>query len=576
MGQNQQTKLINIIGKAEVEITYDAIVVGSGISGGWAVKELCEKGLRTLLLDRGRNVEHIKDYPTAMMNPWDFNNRQESEAAYRSENPVQSSVSNDTNKHFFINDKDHPYIAPKPFNWVRGYQVGGRSLTWARQTYRLSDLDFEANLKDGHGTDWPLRYKDIAPWYDYVESYVGITGQAEGIPHLPDGVFLPPMEMNCIEKNFTEKVKAHYKDRFVINGRAANLSKGWLGRGPCQYRNLCDRGCPFGGYFSSNSATIPSAAATGNLSLRPHSIVSQVIYDEQTGKAKGVVVIDELTKETFEYHAKVIFLNASTIATASILLQSVSKTFPDGLGNSSGQVGLNLMDHHSGAGASGEHEQFKDKYYAGRRPTGIYVPRFRNIKGQTDKQEFIRGYAYQAHGERREWKDTLMFTGDGFGESYKNLLTTPGPWTMWMGYWGECLPNAANAVTLDHTQKDNWGMPMVKIDFSFGKNEQLMRQDAMESAAEMLSVGGFKNIKIFDYNFPGGTTVHEMGTARMGLDPKTSVLNKFNQMHDVKNVFITDGSCMPSGGCQNPSLTYMALTARACDYAVTELKNNNL
>ena len=576
MGQNQQTKLINVIGKAEVEITYDAIVVGSGISGGWAAKELCEKGLRTLLLDRGRNVEHIKDYPTAMMNPWDFNNRLETEAAYRSENPVQSSVSNDTNKHFFVNDKDHPYIAPKPFNWVRGYQVGGRSLTWGRQTYRLSDLDFEANLKDGHGTDWPLRYKDIAPWYDYVESYVGITGQAEGIPHLPDGVFLPPMEMNCIEKNFTEKVKAHYKDRLVINGRAANLSKGWLGRGPCQYRNLCDRGCPFGGYFSSNSATIPSAAATGNLSLRPHSIVSQVIYDEQTGKAKGVVVIDELTKETFEYHAKVIFLNASTVATASILLQSVSKSFPDGLGNSSGQVGLNLMDHHSGAGASGEHEQFKDKYYFGRRPTGIYVPRFRNINGQPGKQEFLRGYAYQAHGERREWKDTLMVSGDGFGESYKNLLTKPGPWTMWMGYWGECLPNAANAVTLDHTQKDSWGMPLVKIDFSFGKNEELMRQDAIQSAAEMLSVGGFGNIKTFDYNFPGGTTVHEMGTARMGLDPKTSVLNKFNQMHDVKNVFITDGSCMPSGGCQNPSLTYMALTARACEYAVNELKRNNL
>jgi len=576
MGQDQQPKLINITGKAGAEITYDAIVIGSGISGGWAAKELCEKGLRTLLLDRGRNVEHIKDYPTAMMSPWDFENKLETEAAYRNENPVQSSVSNDTNKHFFVNDKEHPYIASKPFNWIRGYQVGGRSLTWGRQTYRLSDLDFEANLKDGHGTDWPIRYKDIAPWYDYVESYVGITGQAENIPHLPDGIFLPPMEMNCIEKNFSEKVKAHYKDRQIINGRAANLSKGWLGRGPCQYRNLCDRGCPFGGYFSSNSATIPSAAATGNLSLRPNSIVSQILYDESTGKAKGVVIIDAITKETFEYHSKIIFLNASTVATASILLQSVSKSFPNGLGNSSGQIGLNLMDHHSGAGADGEHDQFKDKYYFGRRPTGIYVPRFRNLQGQSGSKDFVRGYAYQAHGERREWKDTLTVTSEGFGKSYKDLLTQPGPWTMWMGYWGECLPSASNTVTLDHTQKDNWGMPMVKIDFSYGKNEQFMRRDAIESAAEMLSVGGFKNIETFDYNFPGGTTVHEMGTARMGLDPKTSVLNKFNQMHDVKNVFITDGSCMPSGGCQNPSLTYMALTARACDYAVSEFKKNNL
>ena len=575
MGQKQQPKLINIVGKAGIEITYDAIVVGSGISGGWAAKELCEKGLRTLLLDRGRNVEHIKDYPTAMMNPWDFKNRLETEDVYRNENPVQSSVSNDTNKHFFVNDKENPYIAPKPFNWIRGYQVGGRSLTWGRQTYRLSDLDFGANLKDGHGTDWPIRYKDIAPWYDYVESYIGISGRAEGIPHLPDGVFLPAMEMNCIEKDFSEKIKSHYKDRIVINGRTANLSKGWLGRGPCQYRNLCDRGCPFGGYFSSNSATIPSAAATGYLSLRPHSIVSQVIYDEQTAKAKGVVIIDELTKETFEFHAKIIFLNASTVATASILLQSVSKSFPNGLGNSSGRVGQNLMDHHSGAGAAGEHEQFKDKYYFGRRPTGIYIPRFRNVNEQSGRLDFVRGYAYQAHGERREWRDTLA-VGDGFGLSYKNQLTEPGPWTLWMGYWGECLPNASNAVTLDHTQKDNWNMPLVKISFGFSENERLMRKDAIESAAEMLSVAGFKNINTFDYNFPGGTTVHEMGTAKMGLDPKTSVLNKFNQMHDVKNVFITDGSCMPSGGCQNPSLTYMALTARACDYAVNELKKNNL
>jgi choline dehydrogenase-like flavoprotein len=575
MGQQQNPAGIYIGGKGKEEVTYDAIVVGSGISGGWAAKELCEKGLKTLLLDRGRNVEHIKDYTTAMMRPWDFTNHLELSQKDITENPVQCLAYNEGSKQFFVSDQQHPYHQEKPFNWIRGYQVGGRSLTWGRQTYRLSDLDFDANRKDGHGTDWPIRYKDISPWYDYVEAYVGISGQAEGIPHLPDGIFLPAMEMNCIEKHFAEKIKLHFKDRFVINGRVANLTKGWGGRGPCQYRNLCDRGCPFGGYFSSNSATIPSAAATGNLTLRPHAIARQIILDERTGKARGVRIVDELTKETFEYFARVIFLNASTIATTSILLQSVSKIFPGGLGNSSGQVGLNLMDHHSGAGAFGEHDQYTDKYYAGRRPTGIYIPRFRNISDQNRHADFIRGYAYQADGERSEWRD-MMNADNTFGESYKNEITKPGPWTLWMGAWGECLPNASNTVTLDPVRRDSWGLPLVNIRFDFGENERWMRKDAKESAAEMLSVAGFRKIQTFDYNFVGGTTVHEMGTARMGVDPKTSVLNKYNQMHDVKNVFITDGSCMPSGGCQNPSLTYMALTARACDYAVNELKKNNL
>ncbi|HSN61808.1 MAG TPA: GMC family oxidoreductase [Ferruginibacter sp.] len=575
MGQQQQPSDTNINTKGTAQVTYDAIIVGSGISGGWAAKELCEKGLKTLLLERGRNVEHIKDYPTAALKPWEFANRLELTEKDRLENPVQCLLYNEGSKHFYVNDQEHPYIQTKKFNWIRGYQVGGRSLTWGRQTYRLSDLDFEANLKDGHGVDWPIRYKDIAPWYDYVESFVGITGQAEGIPHLPDGIFLPPMEMNCIEKHFSQKVKAHFKERFVTNGRVANLTKGWGGRGPCQYRNLCDRGCPFGGYFSSNSATIPVAAATGNLTLRPHAIVFQIILDENTGKAKGVRMIDELTKETFEYFAKIIFLNASTIATTSILLQSVSKKFPNGLGNSSGQVGLNLMDHHSGAGAMGKHDQYKDKYYAGRRPTGIYIPRFRNLNDQTKHADFIRGYAFQADGERSEWAD-LMKEDNAFGESYKEAITQPGPWTMWMGAWGECLPNASNNVTLDSNEKDKWGLPIIKINFEFGENERLMRNDAKESAAEMLDIAGFKGVETFDYNFTGGTTIHEMGTARMGSDPKTSVLNKFNQMHDVKNIFITDGSCMTSGGCQNPSLTYMALTARACNFAVEELKKNNL
>jgi choline dehydrogenase-like flavoprotein len=575
MGGQQKPAGIHINNNGQQEQTYDAIVVGSGISGGWAAKELCEKGLKTLLLERGRNVEHIKDYPTSMMRPWDFADRMEISQKYKAENPIQSIVANEGSKHFFVNDQQHPYIQQNPFYWIRGYQVGGRSLTWGRQTYRLSDLDFEANLKDGYGEDWPIRYQDISSWYDYVEKFVGISGRAEGIPHLPDGIFLPPMEMNCIETHFSEKIKAHFKERFVIHGRVANLSKGWGGRGPCQYRNLCDRGCPFGGYFSSNSATIPFAAATGNLTLRPHAIVSQIILDEQSGKARGVRIIDELTKESREFFARIIFLNASTIATTSILLQSVSKRFTNGLGNSSGQIGLNLMDHHSGAGASGEYDGYENQYYSGRRPTGIYIPRFRNINDQSRHPNFIRGYGYQAGGQRTDWMG-IMNADNTFGESYKNELTKPGPWTMWMGAWGECLPNPANTVTLDPERKDSWGLPLININFSYGENERVMRQDAKESAAEMLEVAGFRKIQTFDYDFTGGTTVHEMGTARMGLNPKTSVLNKFNQMHDVKNVFITDGSCMPSGGCQNPSLTYMALTARACDYAVGELKKNNL
>lgn len=575
MGQTQDSTKVHINSTGVASNTYDAIVVGSGISGGWAVKELCSKGLKTLLLERGRNVEHIKDYPTASMRPWEFKNRLQLSEQDRVENPVQCLAYNEGSRHFYVNDQQHPYTQSKPFNWIRGYQMGGRSLTWGRQTYRLSDLDFEANLKDGHGTDWPIRYKDIAAWYDYVEQFVGISGQAEGIPHLPDSIFLPPMEMNCIEKHFAQKIKATFKERFVTNGRVANLTKGWEGKGPCQYRNLCDRGCPFGGYFSSNSATIPVAVATGNLTIRPHAIVYEIIYDEQKSKAIGVRIIDELTKETTDFFARIIFLNASTIATTSILLQSVSSRFPNGLGNSSGQVGLNLMDHHSGAGATGEHELYKDQYYTGRRPTGIYIPRFRNVNDQTKHNNFIRGYGYQADGERSEWQD-LMHGDNGFGADYKKALTSPGPWTMWMGAWGECLPDPSNKVTLDNNKKDQWGLPLVDIDFSFGENEKAMRADAQSSAAEMLEVAGFKNVQTFDYNFTGGTTIHEMGTARMGKDPKTSVLNQFNQMHDVKNIFITDGSCMPSGGCQNPSLTYMALTARACEYAVSELKKNNL
>ncbi|HMC86004.1 MAG TPA: GMC family oxidoreductase [Chitinophagaceae bacterium] len=570
-------KQVNINNKAVAGNTYDAIVVGSGISGGWAAKELCEKGLKTLLLERGRNVEHIKDYSTANMHPWEFDNRLEVSEKDKLENPVQtkSFAYNDGCKHFFVSDQDHPYTQSKPFNWIRGYQVGGRSLLWGRQTYRLSDLDFEANAKDGHGADWPIRYKDIEQWYSYVETFAGISGQAEVLAHLPDSVFLPPIEMNCLEKQFAKDIKAHYKDRIVTNGRVTNLSRGWNGRGPCQYRNLCSRGCPFGGYFSSNAATIPMAVTTGNLTLRPHAIVAEVLFDEQTNKAKGVRIIDELTKESTEFFAKIIFLNASTIGTATLLLQSTSKHFPDGFGNSSGEVGHNLMDHHSSIGATGDSDSFNDQYYKGRKPTGVYIPRFRNLNDQTRQKDFIRGYAYQADAKRHEWKDTMTMN-DSFGASFKEQLAKPGPWFLWLGAFGECLPNHENKVTLDKEKKDKWGLPLADISFSYGENEKAMRKDMHASAVEMLNATGFKNIQPFDYDPAGGTEVHEMGTVRMGKDVKTSVLNGNNQMHDVKNVFITDGSCMPSGGCQNPSLTYMALTARACDFAVSELKKNNL
>jgi choline dehydrogenase-like flavoprotein len=554
---------------------YDAIVVGSGISGGWAAKELCQKGLKTLVLERGRNVEHIKDYTTAFSPPWQFPHHLNNALQEEKENPIQSAAYNEASKHFYVSDREHPYVQETPFNWIRGYQVGGRSLTWGRQCYRLSDLDFEANVKEGIGVDWPIRYKDIAPWYDYVESFAGISGKPEGLAHLPDGQFLPPMEMTCIEDHFSQKVKNHYTDRTVTIGRVANLTKGWNGRGPCQFRNLCDRGCPFSGYFSSNAATLPVAMATGNLTLVPDAIVIEVIVDADTKKAKGVRVMDAHTKQVTEYFARILFLNASTIATAAILLNSTSSGFPDGLGNSSGQLGHNLMDHFIGTGAMGQHDLFPDQYYYGRRPTGIYIPRFRNVDPGTARSDYKRGFAYQASGSRMEWAEQGARL-EGFGEGFKKELLRPGPWTMWMGAWGETLPYFDNRVALDKEKKDQWGLPLVKIHFEYHENEAAMRKDIEASAVDMLQATGFKNISSYSHALPGGTAVHEMGTARMGKDPKTSVLNGFNQLHDSKNVFVTDGSCMTSAACQNPSLTYMALTARACDHAVSELKKNNL
>ena len=563
----------NINNKAVTQNTYDAIVVGSGISGGWAAKELCEKGLKTLVLERGRQVEHVKDYPTTNLAPWELLHRNTNTQKIKEDQHVQvRGFCNESNSHFFVNDKEHPYTQVKPFDWIRGYQVGGKSLMWGRQCYRWSDLDFEANAKDGHGVDWPIRYRDIAPWYSYVEKFVGISGSQEGLPQLPDGDFLPPMEMNCLEKHIAGNIKEKFTDgRRMIIGRVANLTRGWNGRGPCQFRNLCDRGCPFGGYFSSNAATLPVAAATGNLTLRPHSIVMEVIYDNDKKRAKGVRIIDELTMKTEEFYAKIIFLNAGTIASTYLLLNSVSEAFPTGLGNSSDQLGRNLMDHHYHVGAGGSFEGFQDQYTYGRRPNGIYIPRFRNLDEKTKQKDYLRGFGYQGGAGRGRAQ------GEGIGVSFKESLTEPGNWSMWLGSWGEHLPYADNRVTLSKDKKDKWGLPLADIDCAFKENERAMRKDMKDSAAEMLEKSGLKDIYTFDdAQANPGLCIHEMGTARMGRDPKTSVQNANNQLHEVKNVFNTDGACMTSSACQNPSVTYMALTARAADFAVKELKKGNL
>jgi choline dehydrogenase-like flavoprotein len=548
-----------------IENTFDAIVVGSGISGGWAAKELTEAGLKTIVLERGRNVEHISDYTTAHKHPWEFKNRYHLSNKEKAERPIQSSHCDDTNKHFFVKDSDHPYLQEEPFKWIRGHQVGGRSLTWGRQCYRFSDLDFQANKTDGHGVDWPIRYKDIEKWYDYVEEYIGISGSLDNLSHLPDGVFLPPIPMNTIEKHLQNSIKVAYSERKVINGRVANLTTAKEGRGKCLYRNMCSRGCPFSGYFSSNSFTLKDATLTGNLTLRPNSIVKEVIYDKDKKRAIGVVVIDKDTKHEISYYSKIIFLNASTIATTAILLNSISESFPKGLGNSSGQLGHNLMDHVINEGTFGLHDGFKDKYYEGRSPGTIYIPRFQNINIRTISKEFLRGYGIQGKGERENWKTKKS---SGIGLELKKQLQVPGKWKVSLSARGETLPNYSNKISLDPVKKDKWKIPLVKIDFRYGENEIAMMKHMTKESEEILLKSGFKKVQSYRISPTPGSAVHEMGTARMGKDPKTSVLNKYNQMHDVKNVFVTDGSCMTSSGCQNPSLTYMALTARACNYAI--------
>lgn len=563
---------------AQKKNTFDAIVVGTGISGGWAAKELTEKGLKTLVLERGRDVKHVVDYPTMTKDPWQLPNGNRLTAEELKLYPVQSRTGwvGQANKHWWTNDIENPYTEVKPFDWIRGYHAGGRSLMWGKQTYRLSPMDFEANAKDGHGVDWPIRYADLAPWYDYVESFIGVSGRAEGLPQLPDGKFLPPMDLNCVEETFRDKVAEKFNGRKITIGRVAHLTAALPhspNRGVCQSRNMCDRGCPYGAYFSSNSSTLPAAEATGNMTLRPHSIVHSIIYDEQKGKATGVRVLDAQTKEEMEFFAPVIFLNASTLGSTFIMLNSVSNRFQNGFGNGSDQLGRNIMDHQYRAGAAASVEGYEDKYYIGRRPNGIYIPRFRNV-GNDKRTDYIRGFGYQGSASRESWSRGVKEMA--FGEELKKSLQEPGPWSIGITGFGECLPYADNRATLNKDKKDAFGLPTLSIDAEWKENEKVMREDMKTAAAEMLEASGFKNVSIYDNADNIGLGIHEMGTARMGKDPKTSVLNKWNQVHEAPNVFVTDGACMTSSACQNPSLTYMALTARAVDHAVSEMKKGNL
>ena len=555
---------------------FDAIVVGSGISGGWAAKELCENGLKTLVLERGRMVKHIEDYPTANKDPWDFEfkNRRTAEQQERQVKQNRTGyTTRDESAHWFVDDIIHPYNEVKRFDWIRGYHVGGRSIMWGRQSYRLSDIDFEANKREGIAVDWPVRYADIAPWYDKVEEFIGVSGEALGMEVLPDGVFSPPMELNCAERDLREKIDNNYDDGRVLTiGRTAHLTgdKAHDGRSNCVSRNRCIRGCPFGGYFSSVSSTLPAAERTGNMTLRPNSIVHEVIYDPETQRASGVKVIDTETGENLVFNAKVIFLCASAIATASILLQSKSERFPNGMGNDSGELGHNIMDHHFKAGAFAEVDGFEDQYYKGRRPNGIYIPRFRNIGGATDQPNFKRGYGYQGGASRGTYGDQIAEIG--YGADLKDLVSRPGKWNMTLMGFGECLPYHENKMVLDYDQKDKWGLPTVTFDVEWKENEWEMRKDMVQQAMEMLELAGYKNIRPWDDPGAPGLGIHEMGTARMGRDPKTSVLNENNQIHAVPNVYCTDGSFMTSASCVNPSLTYMAFTARAANHAVNQIK----
>jgi choline dehydrogenase-like flavoprotein len=557
------------------ENTYDAIVIGSGISGGWAAKELTEKGLKTIMLERGQNIEHVKDYVNAVKGPWEFPHRGGRTQKMIQDHPVlkRDYPLNEMNVDWWVNEQDCPYVEVKRFDWFRGYHVGGRSLLWGRQTYRWSDFDFGANAKDGIAVDWPIRYKDIEPWYTYVEKFAGITGSKENLPQLPDSHFMPPMEMNVVEKDVADRIKKHYENkRAMIIGRCANITEPIQERSNCKYRNKCWLGCPFGAYFSTQSSTLPAAMKTGNLTVRPWSIVTKILYDKDTKKAKGVEVLDAETNKTYQYFAKVVFLNASTLNSAWVLMNSATDIWPDGLGSSSGELGHNLMDHHLGVGAGGTVDGYDDKYYFGRRANGIYIPRFRNLFG--DKRDYIRGFGYQGGASRQGWSREIAEMN--IGGDFKDALAEPGEWSMGVGGFGEILPYHENKATLDKNKKDKWGLNVLAIDAEWRDNERKMRVDMKNDAMEMLEAAGVKNVQGFDGDGTMGRGIHEMGTARMGLDAKTSVLNKWNQVWDAPNVFVTDGSFMVSSNCVNPSLTYMAMTARAVDHAVSELKKGNI
>lgn len=566
---------MNLNLKAKKQNTYDAIVVGTGISGGWAAKELTENGLNTLVLERGRNVRHGMDYPTATLEPWDLprNDRLTPEEAedYKVQMRTGYTVREST-KHWWVKDTEQPYEEEERFDWMRGYHVGGKSIMWGRQCLRLGPHDFEENAKDGFGVDWPIRYEDLAPWYDHTEAFAGISGRAEGLEQCPDGIFLPPFEMNCVETHAREQILEKFEGRVLTMGRFANLTVPHNGRGACQYRNKCIRGCPYGAYFCSNSTTLPAAEQTGNMTLRPHSIVTSVIYDPETGKASGVHVVDAETGEDYEFHSKVVFLCASTIATTMIMLNSLSDRFPNGLGNDSDQLGRNLMDHHFRAGASGRFEGFEDKYYYGRRPASVHMPRYRNLGN--DNRDYVRGFHFQGGASRESWWRGVRELA--IGEQLKELVQTPGEWTMGLNSFGEMLPYAENRMWLNHDKTDKWGQPIAVFDVTFRENEYKMREDMQNDAAEMLEAAGFTDVTTYDNPGGPGLGIHEMGTARMGRDPETSVLNGWNQVHAVPNVFVTDGACMTSSANQNPSLTYMAITARAANYAADQVKKGDL
>ena len=569
----------HIQSKAVSQNRYDAIVIGSGISGGWAAKELCEKGLKTLVLERGRNIVHLKDYPTANMNPWDFPHRGSMTYAFKKENPLITEAAGfgEDTAHFFIKDNDHPYVQEKPFEWIRGYQVGGKSLIWGRACPRWSPFEFTNPAKFGYGIEWPIGYHDVAPWYSHVETFAGICGNRDGLEAMPDGEYLPPFAFNCVEEKMQSTLKKKYTDRFMIQGRWAQLTQPSAihlsqGRAQCQARDLCMRGCPFGGYFSSVSSTLPWAQKTGNLTIRPYSVVHSIIYDDQQGKATGVRIVDANTKESVDYFAKIIFVNASALNSNLILLNSVSRRFPNGLGNDNGLLGKYICFQNYRGSLNGGVEGFEDKYYYGRRTAECMIANFRNL--HRHDQDFVGGYmAFMGAWRSKGNADAAL---EQIGASYKESMSEAGAWRVYMYIQGETVPKQSNEVYLSKDQKDQWGIPLLVTKVSYDDNDEKLLKDFLTQGAEMLDACGVKDIQQHDNHWPPGRDIHEMGGCRMGKDPKTSLLNQWNQLHHCSNVFVTDGACMTSTANQSPSILYMALTARAANHAVEELKKGNL